>query len=214
MSRMNKDGAAAAIIGIALIVFSVGLMAYNIYSDRSAGRQSDEIAETLRDLTEETTAEGAENYFDADIYTDIADNTPLYEIEPEISMPEKELDGRYYIGVLYIDALDLRLPVMSELSYPGLRKAPCRYKGSAYTRDLIIAAHNYGTHFGRIKNLPMGSSVRLIDLDGNEFDYIVQSIETINGKNVDAMDKGDWDLTLFTCTYGGVDRITLRCVLT
>ena len=27
------------------------------------------------------------------------------------------------------------------------------------------------------------------------------------------MTSGDWDLTLFTCTYGGQERYTVRCTL-
>ena len=28
------------------------------------------------------------------------------------------------------------------------------------------------------------------------------------------MEKGKWDMTLFTCPYGGLNRMALRCTLT
>ena len=58
-------------------------------------------------------------------------------------MPTQEVDGQSYIGVLELQPLGLSLPIISQWSYPGLRIAPCRYTGSAYQNDLVIAAHNY-----------------------------------------------------------------------
>ena len=211
MNKKRIDGVIAAVLGACLVIFSVGLTMYNIISDRKAGKESEEIVgELLSDIpwhTEEPEIQNETAY--EEVYTE--PEVPFYEINPEMDMPEKEIDSRYYIGVLYIDTLGLELPVRSELTYTGLRMSPCRYKGSVYQRNLIIAAHNYNSHFGKLKNLPIGSVVRFIDVDGNEFEYTADSIEVINGTNVDAMDEGEWDLTLFTCTYGGVERVTVRC---
>ena len=207
MSKKCIDGVIAAILGACLVIFSIGLTMYNVRSDRDAGSESEEVIEELRgDIPEHTDAPWDELAY-------IEPEIPFYEINPEMDMPEKEIDSRYYIGILYVDAFRLELPVLSELTYPGLRKSPCRYKGSVYQNDLIIAAHNYNSHFGKLKNLPVGSEIRFVDTDGNEFDYTAEAIEVINGKNVDAMDEGEWDLTLFTCTYGGAERVTVRCRL-
>ena len=37
--------------------------------------------------------------------------------------------------------------------------------------------------------------------------------ETLNPMDAEGMEAGDWDLTLFTCTYGGRKRVTVRCGL-
>ena len=121
------------------------------------------------------------------------------------------IDNREYIGVLSIPALGRELPVISSWDYPGLRVAPCRYTGSAYTDDLVIAAHNYASHFGRLRELSQGDSVRFTDTDGNVFDYVVSELEILEPYAVSQMTEGDWDLTLFTCTPGGQYRVTLRC---
>jgi sortase A len=39
----------------------------------------------------------------------------------------------------------------------------------------------------------------------------VTYIEEIGTYDVDAMDEGEWDFTVFTCTIGGASRVTVRC---
>ena len=44
--------------------------------------------------------------------------------------------------------------------------------------------------------------------------YTVAELETLGKYDVEEMTSGDWDLTLFTCTYGGQSRVTVRCLRT
>ena len=100
---------------------------------------------------------------------------------------------------------------MSQWSYSRLKVAPCRYAGSLYRGDMIIAAHNYKRHFGLLKTVPPGETVIFTDVDGRVFSYAVADMEILPGTAVAEMESGEWDLTLFTCTKGGRTRITLRC---
>ena len=77
----------------------------------------------------------------------------------------------------------------------------------------MIAAHNYSGHFGNINKLVSDDVIRFIDLSGNVYVYQVDELITIDGKNIEEMINGDWDLTLFTCTLGGQSRVTVRCSL-
>ena len=129
-------------------------------------------------------------------------------------MPTETVDGNAYIGVLELPSLELKLPVLSEWSYSGLKLAPCRYAGSAYLNNMVIAAHNYSTHFGYLGNLAQGDEVVFTDVDGNVFRYQVLEVETLSPFAVEEMTDGDWDLTLFTCTISGRSRVTVRCALT
>lgn len=140
----------------------------------------------------------------------LATEQPAYVRNPDMEMPLKKVDGRYYIGVLEIPALELELPVMEEWNYPNLRIAPCRYAGSVYSGDVVIAGHNYARHFGGLKNLKPGDAVRFTDADGNVFSYTVTALEILGKSDGDRMCQGDWDMTLFTCTYGGAKRVTVR----
>ena len=136
---------------------------------------------------------------------------PAWVLDPEMEMPTKEIDGALYIGTLEIPALALTLPVINQWSYPDLKLAPCRYQGSAYLDDLIIAAHNYQGHFGRLKELEPGDEVCFSDLAGNTFCYSVLNTELLAARDLEEMETGDWDLTLFTCTPDGQSRLTVRC---
>ena len=113
--------------------------------------------------------------------------------------------------MLRIPALSLELPVINDWSYARLRVAPCRYADSVYQGNLVIFAHNYTRHFGRLKNLSRGDEITFTDVDGNVFRYEVAELETLSPYAVDEMTSGDWDLTLFTCMIGGKSRVTVRC---
>ncbi len=91
-------------------------------------------------------------------------------------MPVIEIDGYDYIGVLQIPSLDLTLPVYSH-GHPALQIAPCRYEGSAYDGGLVIAGHNFDSHFGNLSRLEPGDEIRFIDLSGHTFTYAVAETE-------------------------------------
>ena len=138
---------------------------------------------------------------------------PPFVQYPEMEMPTREIDGQTYIGMVEVPALELSLPVISEWTYPRLKKAPCRYVGSVYSKDMVICGHNYDRHFGRLKELAVGDEVRFTDMDGNVFFYSVCGTEQLGKYAVEDMLAGEWDLTLFTCTKGGRMRVTVRCKL-
>ena len=139
----------------------------------------------------------------------------INEYEDLLSKNEKSenIDGNSYIGIIQIPSLEIELPVQKEWTYNGLKISPCRYSGSADENNLLIAAHNYSGHFGNINKLVSDDVIRFIDLSGNVYVYQVDELITIEGKNIEEMINGDWDLTLFTCTLGGQSRVTVRCSL-
>lgn len=127
------------------------------------------------------------------------------------AMTEMEIDGYSYIGYLTIPALDIELPVMSTWDYTRLEISPCRYYGSTKSDDLVICAHNYDGNFGSIRNLTAGDPVYFMDMDGKVWKYQVTEVDILPPNAVETMIEGDYDLTLFTCTYGGASRVTVRC---
>ncbi len=133
---------------------------------------------------------------------------------PEGAMPEVEVEGNLYIGMVSIPSFELSLPVMSSWDYSKLKISPCCYSGCVYQDNMIIAAHNYPRHFGDLKNLRVGDEVFFWDAAGNQFAYVVTELEELKSNAVEEMAAGDWDLTLFTCTPGGRKRVTVRCTRT
>ena len=92
-----------------------------------------------------------------------------------------------------------------------LKISPCRYAGSIVSDDLVIMAHNYKTHFGRISQLAEGSEVCFIDMKGKQWDYRVVAIDILPGEAIEEMIAGEYDLTLFTCASNRSNRVTVRC---
>ena len=208
---MSKRGKICTGIGLLLLAAALFLTMYNLWSDAKARVSANTVLEQLTPELED--AEEGDVSLPAIPSGDSLEeaNIPDYILNPEMDMSGEKIDGQQYIGVLRIPALSLELPVISEWSYPNLKIAPCRYAGSAYLDNMVVAAHNYYSHFGYLKNLSQGDEVIFTDMAGNVFRYEVVEIETLSPFAVDEMTSGDWDLTLFTCTVGGATRVTVRC---
>lgn len=191
-------------IGAALVCGALILFLRNQQEDAQAGVSADRLLPQIVAYIEDT----AEREDKAE-QTEIGDTVeaPVYGTE----MTEVMIDGFAYVGYLSIPALKLELPVMSAWNYDRLKIAPCRYYGSTKSDDMVIAAHNYSQHFGTLKNLSAGDAVYFTDMDGVVWAYAVTEIAILPPTAVAEMTRGDYDLTLFTCTYGGQSRVTVRC---
>lgn len=191
---MNKIGKIFIIVGLFLITLSISLIINNRYDEYNAGIKSQEVLDTLK-----------ENYNEDNLKVV---NTITNEIK---DMKTTNIDGYDYIGWITIPSLKLELPIMSEHDYTRLNIAPCRYYGSIYTNDLIICAHSYETHFKNIDKLNQNDLIIITDINGNIYKYEVLEIEILNPKEVSKMIDNEFDLTLYTCTNDGLNRITVRC---
>ena len=139
-------------------------------------------------------------------------STPEKYIDPyDKEMTVVKVKGEGYIGVVTIPKLGLELPVMSDWSYPKLRRSPCHFSGSTKTDDLVIFAHNYSRHFGKLNRLSAGDMVAFTDMNGVVTRYQVVDMDELSPYAVAEMVSGEFDLTLFTCTYGGKRRVSVRC---
>lgn len=206
---MKHSGTILILTGLLLLGAALGLVFFNLQRQDEARDDSTRIVSVLLPQIE-TRGKEAEKQ-----HNDLPEQPlPYYLRNPDIEMPVVEIEGNDYIGVLSIPTLELSLPVMSEWSYDRLRIAPCRYYGSAYRSNLVIAAHNYSGHFGRLSELKLGDNITFTDMDGNVFRYEVLELEQLASDAGEDMVTGDWDLTLFTCTIGGAMRIAVRCVQT
>lgn len=206
--KKNRIGNILKGAGLILVTAAVLLLVYNLWDGHRA-RESEEaiLAEYLQENKKASESPDASDKEDKQ-------NIPDYLLNPDMDMPEytlKSLGDVACIGILEIPALNLELPVISSWSYSSLRLAPCRYSGSAYKGDLVIAAHNYQSHFGGLRTLPEGSEVFFTDAVGNRFSYYVAVTEALTPWSVDDMTSGEWPLTLFTCTLDSQNRVTVRC---
>lgn len=192
----HKIGTVSMALGTVLVLAALSLFLWNRWEDARAGVVIEEIQPAVEEYIE--TAGGEEN-------------TGETSGSDSLEMAVAEIDGYEYVGYISIPALGLDLPVMSSRSYEQLKIAPCRYYGSTKTGNLVIAAHNYSRHFGNIKDLSQGDAVSFTDMEGTVTRYEVEEIDTLSPTAVEEMTDSGYALTLFTCTYGGQSRVTVRC---
>lgn len=212
----TKKGNGLILLGTALILGALGLTIWNMYDENRARSSAETVVDQLQvNLPDSFIAEpevSQEAVMPAETAPEEVE-IPDYRLDPGREMPTSTVNGKTYVGVLSIPTLGLELPVIQQWNYSNLRTAPCRYTGSPYSNDLVIAAHNYMSHFGNLKKLCTGDPVVFTDMEGNIFRYEVSVLETLQPTAVDEMTSGQWPLSLFTCTVGGKMRVTVRCEL-
>ncbi len=218
MKAKTITGRILIVMGAMLLAAALLLAVYNYYHE---GQSRDTMDKVLVRLEQEIPDQPAEtspfDVFSQEGY-DLTekDKTDSGELTETAEDEGFELDGRYYIGVITLPTLDQKFPVIKSWSYADMNIAPCRYDGARISRDLIICGHNYKGFFDKLQNLGSGDPVIFTDMKGREFEYEVSYSELISGGDTPMMYRGaakDWDLTLFTCTWSGYSRVTVRCVI-
>lgn len=184
--------------GVLLLLGGVLLFLNNEFEDMQADKFQNESLDLIKEKIEagvEPSDESSEDGIESS-YTDI---------------PVIEVDGSKYMGYLYVPSISKEFPVMADWSYPKLKKAVCRYYGSVATNDLVIAGHNFRKHFGQLKKLNVGEKVYFVSANGISYEYEIKEIEILEPTAISEMINSNYELSLYTCTYGGGERYTVRC---
>lgn len=187
---MNKFSKYLIILGILCILLSITLYIKNKYQELDTGKKSKEILDII---------EAKINVSDKE---EIKSNTEDLVLN---------ISGYDYIGVINIPSLNIKLPIMRETDYDRLAISPCKYYGNINTNDLVLCAHDYVNQFGKISNLKEDDIVIITDVLGNNYVYKVVLTEELNPTDITNMIDSPFDLTLYTCSYGALKRITVRC---
>lgn len=185
----KKSGVILISLGAVLILAALLLLLYNRSEDRRAGQEAESLLEDVRSSM-------AAN----------ADPDPQEEPVEEITYD--------YAGVITIPDLSLELPVIDQWNYARLKVAPCRQSGAAADGDLVIAAHNYKSHFGYLDRLEPGASVIFTDMEGTVYRYAVEEIRQLapeDAEDVSSVFSSEYPLVLYTCTPGGKARVAVFC---
>jgi len=208
MAMPKKSGIIFVTMGAVLILSALLLFLYNGYEERRAGQEAELLLDDIQSAIAEETDPTMQP---TEVEIDITENTEPADTLPA-EMPVVMIDGYEYIGYVSIPDLELELPVMAEWDYNRLKIAPCRHFGSSRTDDLVIAAHNYKTHFGSLSSLEIGAEVIFTDMDGIVNRYtLMKEPETLAPDAVDAVQNSGYDLVLYTCTPGGATRVVAFC---
>ena len=186
----KKSGVILISLGAVLILAALLLFLYNRGEDRRAGQEAESLLEDARSA----------------ISANAAPEEPQEKPAEEITYD--------YAGVIAIPDLSLELPVIDQWSYDRLKVAPCRQSGAAPDGDLVIAAHNYKSHFCYLDRLQPGASVIFTDMEGTVYRYAVEEIRRLepeDAEDVSSVFSSEYPLVLYTCTPGGKARVAVFC---
>lgn len=207
----RKAGNFCIILGTALLLGALSLFLYNRQEAESARKASGEhLAQLVRVLSEASSGMTGEEAETDWLQQQVLRPEDLLT-EEDLKMTETVIDGYAYIGYLSMPTVGLELPILSDWDYTRLNIAPCRYYGTLKGNDLVLMAHNYAFHFGPISRLQEGDEVVFVDMDGIVTRYTVAASDVLPPFSHSEITAGKYDLTLFTCTYGGQSRVTVYC---
>lgn len=204
---MRKHGSfVLLLLGAALLCAALLLAAKNRREETSAG----EAAAALLVQAEQTIAQHTAS--PAAVPTPAPSSAAEETLSPSPSAsPSAAPEGPAFLGVLSVPAVSLTVPVLAEWSYYHLTLAPCRDCGSVETGDLVIAAHNYDTHFGRLSRIAPGDSVYFTDMAGSTTEYAAASVEQRDPSDAEGVRDSGYPLVLYTCSWDCTARVTVFC---
>ena len=212
----RSRGTLFMVIGVLMLLIAGGLFYLNMQEEEQADlfakqtlKQIQMVIPTLEEKSEAMLA--AASNPDSTALVAAQAQEAQDAVAESTQMQTIQIKEETYIGVIAIPSLNLELPVNSEWSYPKLAHSPCCYSGSFLDDTLVIAGHSVRAHFRGLRQIQGGASVAFTNAVGNVILYKVAAVETLGSKEVDKLIHNDYDLTLFTCTPGGVSRVVVRC---
>lgn len=203
-------GTACVILGAMCLLAAVGFVIYNRWESQNAAHTAQALLENVH-LSIDSEKINLPSQNEADDGGEMPGDAFSADGMLPGEMATVKADGYDCIGVLSIPVLELELPVLTDWSYTKLKKAPCLYYGTYHEADFVIAAHNYQAHFGRLSELQPGDMVFFTDVSGEVYSYEVVLLETLPKEATTEMITSGFDLSLYTCTPGGGNRVTVRC---
>ena len=190
-------------LGAACVLGGSGLLVHNIYENMVVEEKRGQILYDLAYAAEV----GPGSTESDDIWNGLFDG----EDDVPTELPVITIDGRDYVGILSIPSLELDLPVQKEWSYDNIKVSPSVYCGSVLTGDMVICAHNYQAHFGKLRGSAEGDLVVFKDMAGNEYRYQVAENTVVDPYAQEEVRSSGYPLSLLTCTPGGQQRVLIRC---
>lgn len=131
---------------------------------------------------------------------------------------EKINSYEQYLGKIIIDKINLEYTVFNKYDESLLKISPCKFYGGKIGEEgnICIVAHNYNDNrfFGRIAELETNDVIRLIDIEDNEFEYIVYDNFEIDANDFSVLKRNKkYELSLLTCNNSNQKRIIIKAYM-
>ncbi len=142
-----------------------------------------------------------------EILTDITDAFP--EERYNDSMPSMEIEGMDIAGIIEVPRYNVKSVINATWDKNKSLAIPCRFTGSVYNRTLIIGAGD--GQFGFAKTMDDGELLYITDMEGGRYSYTVEKIEHSKSADIEKLQSGDWDMTVFVKISSSGEYLLLRC---
>lgn len=152
----------------------------------------------------------------------LPDEAPLQtsELEPETPKIINSVPTGTELGILTIEKIDLKLPVIEETTADGLKIAPGHVPETAAIGDIgnaVIAGHrnySYGSMFNRLGEVELGDMISFTNVEGETMNFEVFEVVEIEPDDPIAFIQPEKEsiITLYTCTpiYAATHRLLVR----
>lgn len=214
MKAKRRVGIALVVLGVLLLAAALLLLLHNQQESKDAGLAAEEalaaVQEAIRTGNVQPGAAPSPAPSDQETPGQAEPAAPM-ETEPIPELTVTVINGHEYVGYLEIPSLDRTLPVMKLQYLQDLQTAPCLQFGSPWTNDAVIAAHNYASHFGPLRDMTGGETIIFTDMNGEFIEYTVKIVQTIEPTALETVKESPYDLVLYTCTTGGKARVMIGC---
>jgi LPXTG-site transpeptidase (sortase) family protein len=138
--------------------------------------------------------------------------TSFYDIQ------KTNIETSNYLGKIIIDKINIEYSVFKDMNEENLKISPCKFHGVEFGNmgNICIAGHNYNDNrfFGKINELELKDKIKLINLEGQEFEYIVfDKFETTDDDLSILKGSKNYELTLLTCNNSNKKRIIVKAYM-
>ena len=130
---------------------------------------------------------------------------------------DEEYKGYKIIGIIQIPKIDIEYPILENTTDEAMKISITKAWGNRIneTGNLGLAGHNNydGTMFGKTKNLIVGDTFKLIDVEKNTVEYKIYEIIMVKPDDtsvVKAEKPGTKEVTLITCNKGNKERRIIK----
>ena len=125
------------------------------------------------------------------------------------------------IGIIKIDTIGIKYPILSTTTESLLEISPCRYFGPYPNEvgNLCIVGHNYNneTFFGNLHLLRIGDNIEIYDSKDSNLTYEIYDIYEVLENDVSCLSQatnGQKEITLITCNNNNGKRLIVKAKAT
>ena len=150
---------------------------------------------------------------------EVYDIQQLYASATPVDLPSIILENgesAEILGIIEIEKINLRYPILSKTTDDFLKIAPCKFAGNKLNGigNFCIAGHNYDNNelFSNLKLLDIGDMISIYTLNGNSVYYIIYDKYETTASNISCIEQNtkNKELTLYTCTNNNNKRLIIK----